>query len=872
MTVPAAERATGAASAVTCSHCGLPVPAGLVVPGASGQFCCAGCRTAWDVIHASGLAHYYELSQRRELAVTPTARTWAEFDHPAFHRLYVRERPDGLHEISLYLEGVHCASCVWLVERVPLAMPGVAEAELNIGRSLARVVWDPRVRPLSEVARFLDTLGYRPHPFRGVRADAARRAEDRASLVRIGVAAALAANLMTVAFALYAGWFGHMEPAFARYFRWVSLVLVTPALLWPGRVFFRGAWAALRTRSLHMDVPIAVALGAGFLRGAMNTITDTGPIYFDGLAILIFLLLVGRFLQQRAQRAAIDSSELMYSLSPSSARVVEEGPGVFGAAAPGPAALPDPGASSAPPVPRAAGEVREMPVEALLPGMLVEVRANETIPADGVVEDGASEVNVALLTGESRPAVVQQGQPVFAGSVNLAARLLVRVEQAGEQSRLGRMLKDVAEGARRRAPVVRAADRAAGWFVAAVLGLAVVTWGLWIGRDAAAAFDNAIALLVVSCPCALALATPLAVTVAIGRAARAGILIRGGEALELLARPGVLVLDKTGTVTEGRTALVKWTGPDAVRPLVLALERHAIHPVAEGFRRAWDGGATDGGAPRTELDTRDVVQTLGGGLEGVVAGRRIAVGSPAFVMERASGGDALLAGRDPSRTPVLVAVDGAVAGLAEFGDPVRSDAAASVAALRADGWALELLSGDDPSVVAGVGAPLGFAPEAVRGGAAPEDKLHRIEALSARGGTVAMAGDGVNDAAAMARAGVGIGVHGGAEACLATADVYLSRPGLASLVALMHGSRRTFGVIRRNMALSVAYNLVGVVLAMTGTISPLAAAVLMPVSSATVILSSWRSRTFDADPAASASARNPAGPPAGALRVSGVTA
>jgi Cu2+-exporting ATPase len=808
MTATALPDAGAATAATLCAHCGLRVPAGLVEPGAERQFCCTGCSLAWTIIHEVGLDGYYTLAQRREVPVAVSSRSWAEFDHPAFQSLYVRERPDGLSETRLYLENVHCASCVWLVERVPLAIPGVLEAELNIGRSLARIVWDSGRLPLSEVARFLDRIGYRPHPFRGVKADEVRRAEDRAAIARIGVAAALAANLMTVAFAMYAGWFGSMDPEFERFFRWISLGLVTPAMIWPGRVFFRGAWAALRTRTLHMDLPIAVALGAGFVRGAINTVTNTGPVYFDGLAILIFLLLVGRFLQQRAQRAALDSAELLYALSPSSARVVE------------------------------ADGVRDIPTEALLPGMVLEVRAADTIPADGVVVEGDSSVDVALLTGESRPVAVGAGSEVFAGSLNVSSLFRLRVERAGEETRIGRMLREVAEGARRRAPVVKLADRMAGWFVATVLVLATITWVLWAERGSVAV-DNAIALLIVTCPCALAMATPLAITVAVGRAARRGILIKGGDAIEQLARPGRLVLDKTGTVTEGRTALVRWTGPDEMRPLVLALERHSHHPIAEGFRAAWLG------EPAGELVT-DIRQTLGGGLEGAVAGSALIVGSPAFVLARAQDPSGLAGATDPRYTPVLVARGGEVVGAAWFGDPLRPEAAEALASLRADDWTLELLSGDDPAVVERVGASLGFSPEAVRGGATPEAKLGRIAELVATSRlTVVMVGDGVNDAAAMASAHVGVGMHGGAEACLATADVYLSRPGLSALVDLVGGARRTLRVIRRNMAISIGYNVVGVALAMSGHLTPLVAAILMPISSATVILGSWRSRTFD---------------------------
>jgi Cu2+-exporting ATPase len=525
------------------------------------------------------------------------------------------------------------------------------------------------------------------------------------------------------------------------------------------------------------------------------------------VATLIFLLLVGRFLQQRAQRAASDSAELLYALSPVTARVVTE------------------------------GGVRELPAEGLMPGMVIEARAGDTLAADGVVIDGESDLDVALLTGESRPVAVSPGSRVFAGTLNRRAMVRVRVEEAGEATRVAHILRGVEAGASRRAPVVRLADRMAGGFVAAVLMLAGATALYWMRRDPAAAADNAIALLIVTCPCALALATPLAITSAIGRAARAGILIKGGDALERLARPGRLVLDKTGTVTTGRSSLIAWQGPGWVKPLVLALERHSTHPVATGFADAWPG--------MTPVDARAVVHTAGGGLEGEVQGRRVAVGSSAFVRARIEGGgDHLPTFDGPALTPVLVAVDGVVVARAGFGDPVRPEAAGTLAALRSQGWRLRLLSGDDPAVVAAVGRQLGFAGSECDGGATPEDKLRAIEG-SPGDGPVVMVGDGVNDAAAMARADVGVGVRGGAEACLAVADVFLARPGLGGLVALTTGARRTLRVVHRNIAFSLAYNIVGATLAVTGLINPLLAALLMPASSLTVVLASWRSRTFD---------------------------
>lgn len=794
---------------VACAHCGLAVPEGLLEAQADRQFCCAGCHTAFSMLHEHGLDSYYGFAERRDTPVRASGRSYEEFDHPAFTQLYVQATPEGLSRAELYLEGVHCASCVWLVERVPLIQTGVLRATLDVRRARAVLEWDASAVPLSAIARALDALGYPPHPFRGVVRDDMRRREDRAMLVRIGVAGAIAINVMLAALALYAGETNGMETSFADFFRWVSFAITIPAFVWPGRVFFTGAWAALRTKSLHMDLPIAIALAAGLIRGAINTVTGTGPIYFDGLAILIFALLVGRFLQQRGQRMAADAAELLHAIAPSTARIAEQ------------------------------DAVREIPTEAVLPGMTLDVRAGDTFAADGVIVSGRSSVNAALLTGESRPTSVDTGALVFAGTLNVEAPVRVLVQEAGETSRIAKLLRQVEESARRRAPIVQLANRLAGVFTAVVLVAAAVTFVIKTQLNAAHALDDAIALLIVTCPCALALATPLAITVAVGRAAGNGMLIKGGDALELLSVPGTLVLDKTGTITEGRTALRVWVGPTWVQPLVLALEEGSSHPLADGFRRAWPS--------RPALVVSEARHVAGGGLEGIIDGRHVRVGSPRFVTEVTLTGDRALQeeidAMDRTLTPVHVSVDGVLVAAAGLGDRVRDDAADALRLLRERGWRTVMLSGDAPDVVAAVGKSLNFAPHEAIGAATPEDKLAFIEQCK-RQGTVVMVGDGVNDAAAIAAASVGIGVHGGAEACLATADIYLTRPGLSALVELTEGARRSMRVIRRNIGFSLGYNLIGAGLAMAGLLTPLIAAVLMPTSSITVVLGSWYSHTF----------------------------
>lgn len=795
----------------SCAHCGLAVPGGSPTgDDCDSAFCCSGCETVYAMLHTHGLDQYYTLPERSETPAQTSGRSYEEFDHATFASLYVRETPDGLSRTELYLEGVHCASCVWLVERVPLLLTGVARAELSVRRSLATIEWDSRVLPLSAIARMLDKLGYQSHPFRGVSRDAIRQRENRSMLARIGVAGAIAINVMLAALALYSGERNGMEDSYQRFFRWVSLLLTLPAFIWPGRVFFTGALSAFRTRSLHMDVPIAIALSAGLVRGAVNTVTNSGPVYFDGLAILIFALLVGRFLQLRGQRLASDSAEMLHALAPSSARIVE-------------------------------GErIRDIPTAALLPGMVMDVRAGECFAADGTVTHGSSSINTALLTGESRPTRVNVGDAVFGGTQNVEAPIRVLVEAAGESSRIARIVQQVEESALRRAPVVLLANRLAGVFVAVVLATALITFAVKWQYAPERALDDAIALLIVTCPCALALATPLAITVAIGRAAGNGILVKGGDALELLSVPSTLVLDKTGTLTEGHTTLVSWSGPLWVQPLAHALETGSPHPLAAGFRRAW--GET------SVLSATQSQHVAGNGLEGIVSGRHVRIGSPRWVTEHASAVScemhSALHALGAELTPVFVAVDNEVVACAGLGDAIRSDALASLRILRKKGWLTVMLSGDSPAVAAEIGKTLEFDAADVSGGNTPEDKLAYIELCKAGGKRVVMVGDGVNDAAAIAAATVGIGVHGGAEACLANADVHLTRPGLTTLVELIEGTERTARVIKRNIAFSVAYNVIGGGLAIAGVLTPLIAAVLMPTSSITVVLGSWMSRTF----------------------------
>jgi Cu2+-exporting ATPase len=892
--IPTAPPISPPAETLFCAHCSLPVPAGLIEPAAEHQFCCHACKTVFTVIHSCRMDQYYNyLAQDRAAGTAErapahiTGKAYREFDDPTFLALHAPlDESTGTRTVDFYLEGVHCAACVWLVEKLPTVLPGLIESRLNLAKQLVRITYidtptasaspqtletrHPKLEtrlPLSKIAQTLDSLGYPPHPARSSTARLVRQKDERKQLIRIGVAGACTGNTMLLGTALYAGLFASMDPAYVQLFRWLSMLIGVVALAWPGLVFFKGALAALRMRSPHLDLPIALGLGAGGIVGIYNTVFNTGEIYFDSLSVLVFLLLVGRFLQHRQQTLADDAVELLFSLTPMSARRVKSSESRSDAALTQNSEL-------------STQDVEEVPIASLNKNDLVHILPGESIPVDGILENWTpadtarhstldtrnsplTSIDESLLTGESVPKHATAGTPVHAGTTNLSAPIRVRVHATGEDTRVGKLMRLVTECARKKAPMVLFADRLGGMFLVGVLSVAAVVFTLWKFLGSPSALDHAVAVLIIACPCALGLATPLAVTVSIGRAARRGILIKGGETLERLARPGLLLLDKTGTLTTGRLSVQVFEQLDPadtdLPTAIAAIESQATHPIA----RALALFGVQALAGRSLPPAASVSQDMRGGITGTVNGHTYAIGSPNYIAHYLSSlnseisnlqshplSTALASALEHGLTPLLIARNGKLAAFAAVGDELRADARASLATLRDAGWQLHILSGDHPDVVAHIARQVDIPPHYAQGGLLPEDKLRIVrEHLDSRDsridGPVVMVGDGVNDAAALAAASVGIAVHGGAEASLAAANIYLNRPGLAPIVDVMTASRKTISVIRRSLAASLTYNTFSVTLAALGLINPLVAAILMPISSITVLSLAFAVKTFD---------------------------
>jgi len=775
-------------------------------------------------------------SQQQTLRERQKDTRFEEFDEPGFQEKFAQSPQPGRSAITLAIEGIHCAACVWLIEKLPTMVPGIVLANVNWSQGTVLIHWQTGQVQLSSVANALYRLGYTPHPLRTNERMARRKAENHRQLTRIGFAAAAAGNNMLVAAALYLGMFSYMATDMESFLRVVSCVVGLASFLGPGRVFLQGATNALRTRTPHMDLPIALGLTAGSVAGVINTIRGVGEIYFDSLSVLICLLLIGRWIQFRQQNKAADSVELLYRLTPDRARKLVN------------------------------GEVVEIRVEDLKLDDIIQVNPGEMIAADGVLIEGESEIDESILTGESRPCKKSPGENVSAGTQNLGSRIRVQVTNVGPQTRISKIIALVEQAGADKPEIVQWANRIGAHFVVVVIGLAFVTFAVWMFIDPAVALDRSIALLIVACPCALAMATPLAISVALGRLAKRKILVKAGDVLQSLSQPGMIWLDKTGTLTEGRMEVVEgfdwshdiavglprsgfssnnviaindWSShmPDWVGDVVDA-EAQFQHPVADAFMNLFSTfRSSDQSIPTCDSTVQQATQ-LDGGISATIGDRGLLIGSRRLlerndvplnaVMERM---EADLLQRQLS--PCWVAINGQVVGLVGLGDRIRRGSKQMVQQLQDTGWQVGVLSGDHPSVVNSVAEQLSIAQ--YHAGVSPEEKLKIIQDSNEQFPTTVMVGDGVNDSAALAAATVGIAVQNGAEASLAAAPVYLGRHGLNPIGELLQISNAASRGIRRNFAVSLGYNVLGASLAMIGWINPLTAAILMPISSLTVI-------------------------------------
>ena len=779
----------------TCRHCAKAMSA------VGDGFCCAGCRTAHDLIAACGLGDFYrQRSGPSPLQPPDDVAAAAVLGGQAVPRL----RGDGLAEVDWYVEGLHCAACLWLLEHLPRLDSGVREARLAFARARLQVIYDPALTDPARQAALIAKLGYRARPFAAGTGQA--EGERRDLLLRLGVSAASAVGAMHLALNLYAGELAlDLDPAGQRFFALLSVVVALPAALYGAAPILRGARAALAIRRLSVDVSSAAVIVIGMVASFGSLLANGTAVYGDAVAMFVALLLAARLTVLTARERVADSAVAFARLLP---QVARRGDGTLVAAV------------------------------KIAPGETIMVASGEVLPCDGTVLGAAALVDASALSGESRPIVVPVGGVAYAGTVCRGDGVRLAVTATGSATRMGRLLADLGAAAERPARVTSLVDHVQGGFAVVVAIIAVATFAGWWWLAPAGGLvrglDQAIAVVLVSCPCALGLATPLVQAVALARAAARGLLMRDAGVLDDLASGGAdfrhAVFDKTGTLTTGTIQVVewRWLADDAARPIndiraaVAAAEARSVHPLAGAIvSHLADAGSAELSAWR---------EIPGQGIEAVCDGHSLRVGSGSFTGVDAAGG--LADGAVLSR--VGVSWDGQPVAVLSCRDPIRTDASALLARLRSAGVQCHLLSGDDPQVTIAVGTALGFAATQVRGGCSPEAKAAEIVRLRADG-HVLMVGDGLNDAQALAAADLGIGLRGGLEAAITSCRVFIARVDpLTAVGELIDGAVATRRRLRTLLTVSFAYNVVGIVLAVGGWWGPVICAIAMPLSSATV--------------------------------------
>ena len=786
-----------------CFHCALPVDPRdtyyVDIDGKQQPVCCPGCKAVAELIRDTGMSNYYAMRDAPVPGVGRPADDAAEWEvYNGDDMVAAFAEGDATEaEATIYVGGMYCAACSWLIETSMARVAGIETADINPVTHRLRVKWLRDKVGLGGILSTLANLGYDPQPLAPETAARPELLEQRTALKRLLVASLGMMQVMMFAIGLYAGDYQGMEPSMQRFLRWVSFAVTTPVVFYAARPFFTSAWRGVKARSPGMDLPVSIAVGAAYAGSIYATLTNAADVWFDSVVMFVFFLTLGRFLEMRARHRSIDRSVALSNVLPNTVTLVD-------------------------------GDAqRTIPSNQLVPGNVVLVRPGDSVPADGVLVDGTTSVDEALLTGEATPKLKAPGDELVAGSINLDGVIRLRVETTGADTTLGTISR-LSERARYARPAyVQLADRVASYIVVAILVVAAVVGTYWAVVAPDRAFVITLSVLVVTCPCALALATPAAFAAAGTRLAQLRLLVTNGNAIEVLARSRHVLFDKTGTVTQGSPAIDRVEmldddyAEDQARQIAAALETVSTHPIARAFALA-DNPVS---ASRQQV-------AVGHGVAGLIDGREWRLGRADY------------AGAKSERPGIYLGVDGHPVARFEVSDQLREDAAATIKRLATQGLSAGLVSGDAEPAVRATAAELGI--DDYHAGCSPEQKLDIIRSIQQRGESVVMVGDGINDAPVLAGADTSIALAHGAELAQTSADVLLVGESLAPVATAVQVARGTLRVVRQNLAWAIGYNSLALPLAALGYVPPWAAAIGMSASSLIVVLNALRINRFGA--------------------------
>jgi len=780
----------------SCYHCGEEVPVNtdfkVEILGEVRDMCCPGCETVAQTIVDSGLVSYYQYrtapAEKADL-VPEQLQALIHYDNEEVQSEFVRNS-DERSEVTLSLDGVSCAACAWLIEKQVSQKAGVLSIRVNTTTNRAILAWDKSKTRLSELLSSIHQLGYTAAPFEADKQEASYHQQMKQYLYRLGIAGLATMQVMMLAVALYLEVFGDLEPEFKNYFRWVSLIFATPVMLYSALPFYLNAWRSIRSGTLGMDVPVSIAMIFAYCASLVATVTEQGEVFFESISMFAFFLLVGRFLEMRARRKAAAASGNLLKLIPAIATTLD-------------------------------GE--QVPVKTLTLGDRIRVLPGEHIPADGKILSGRVHIDESMLTGESVPVVKTIDDHVYAGTLNGEESFELEVMSSKADSMISNIVRLQDEAQLSKPKIAEIADVVARYFVAIILIVAAGTWFFWHETRPDDAFWILLSVLVATCPCALSLATPTALTCATSRMGNYGILLRKSHVFETLCKVNHLIVDKTGTLTHGDIVISKVEtystfSKEQSLSIAAALESHANHPIARAFKVYTDQNVT----------VSDVENIIGSGIQGDYQGKQTKIGSAPFVLGEAKSAEP---------NSIYLSVDGVHIATFKYQDPIRKEANSFIERFQKEGIKVTLLTGDSQMNADSVASEIGI--DKVVANAKPQDKLGYLKNADSADVTM-MIGDGINDAPTLAGAHLSVAMGGGADVAKASADMVLLGDHLERILDARQLALQTRRIIRENLAWSLGYNLLILPLAVAGLVAPYFAVVGMSASSIIVVSNSLR--------------------------------
>ena len=794
-------------SKVVCDHCKLEFDEKVMIKdeadGETRYFCCKGCQGIYHLLRSEGLDNFYDKLGNNKLEPPKELNDdLHKFDLEGFKKKYITEK-NGFCEINLIIEGIHCSACVWLNEKVLHQTEGIVEASINYTNNKAKIVWDPDIIKLSEIIQKIRSIGYNGYPYdpkiQEEKANKARR--DYYSRLLVAIFATM--NIMWIAIAEYTGYFTGMRSDMKNVLNIAEFILATPTLFYTGWVYFKGAYFGLKNRFINMDVLVATGATLAYIYSIYAMVTGNGEVYFDSVTMIVTFVFVGKYLEVLSKKSAVDSIDTILGTIPTEVLVIHE------------------------------KEKTLVPVEEIKEGDIIEIKPGDKVVIDGVIVSGEGNFDLSSLTGESEPVYKKEGDEVISGSVGLDSVIRYKATKEYAASMLCTIATLLDESIVKKPHIEKLADKISGYFSIVILSLSLITflvWYFYIGSGFERALIVAISVIVIACPCALGLATPMATLIGIGVASKKGILFKEASFLESMAKSDTLVLDKTGTITEGKPKVIKFNKAEGFDINILySLVNSSKHPISQAIVRYLEENYEN----IKEIRLKDIKNIEARGISAKLDEKKVFGGNEKFMREMGLEFD-----KEHENTVFIFAIDNEIKAIIELQDTPKEGAKEAIKKIKKMGLKTIMLTGDNEKVARKIAKEVGI--DEVHYSLFPKDKADIVEKLQHQGKIVIMAGDGINDVLALSLSNVAISMGSGAEVSVEISDVVLLNDDIRALKDAIKLSKKVYLSIKENLALSAVYNSITIPLAMMGYVIPLVAALSMSLSSLLVVGNSYR--------------------------------